>query len=336
MEYRLRSRLERFDRLGLQVRETMVVAALHELGVFQALRGGPASAQQLAERCGAGSRRMRQFLDAAARSGFVAKDGDAYALVPGDEILFDPRGPYLARLGLGGWDRSFATFARAREVLRADRSIESAGSGGAVSAEERRAFLLHLHARSIGVAKEVARILAKEPFERVADLGSGAGTYAFELLKENPRARATLVDRENAMPVIEECARSEGVTRERLDLRAVDMFDGDYGAELDLVVLSNIVHVFGPERNLALLRSIAPRVRSGGRIAIKDLSVDDRRTGPETGVYFGVTLAMFADDGDVYSDATVAGWLEQSGFVHDITYALREAPESYLLVARRA
>ncbi|MBI2377437.1 MAG: methyltransferase domain-containing protein [Deltaproteobacteria bacterium] len=340
MSMKLKKRAERFEQLGRQARETMAVTALHDLGIFEALRKGPRGAVELAAAVGAGPTKLRQFLDAACVGGFLEKEPGAvpaeavYRLVSGDEVLFDPEGPHVRTLGLSGWSRTFAAFSRVREVLLKDEAFPSAGAGAAVSADERRGFLMYLHARSLKAAGEVARILAREEYRAVLDLGSGAGTYAFALLRESELAHATLVDHENAVPVILECARSMGVGMDRFEVRAVDFFTEDYGRGFDLAILSNVLHVYEPHRSKALLRALRGRMSPGGRVVVKELVVDEQRIGPETGVWFGVTMALFGQGGDAYSEKELVEWIEEAGFGHEITYGLREAPESQLIVAR--
>jgi SAM-dependent methyltransferase len=330
-----RDRFEQYDRLFTQARETMALMAVAELGVFKALLSGPKNLDQLAESCGANPGRLRIFLNAVAQIGFLTRHhNDVYGLVPGDEAVHSPDGPRSGILGFLDIDTTFRGMAKAVEVLRTGRPIVAAGTGGDVDPQERRDFLMYLHTAAHELAEETAALLTREPVRRFADLGCGVGTYAFAILKRCPEATAVLVDRPNAVPLIEEIAEQYGV-RARVEVRPIDFHTEDYGSDFDLIIMSNLIHCFDAGADQKLVASAARRLAPGGRLAIKDLVIDNDRRGPKSGVWFAILMALFAEGGDTYPASEVIAWLEAAGLEHDVTHAFLVAPDEYLVVGRR-
>lgn len=327
-------RLQRWEELLGGLDDAMAVLAVADVGAMEALRDGPSSGADLAVRLGVSAHRLIAFLNLAALSGFVVRDGRTWRLPEGDDAFYDPAGPWQGRLGASDLQGQFARRARAVEVLRSAEPIAVAGTGAAVSEAERRQFLRYLHDTSQEVAQEVAGLLGEGPVRRIADLGSGVGTYAHALLRAHPDATATLVDRPNAATIVAEVAAEAGLG-ERVRFEPVDFMSEDFGAEFDVVVLSNVVHLLSASDNRRLLQRVADRLAPGGRVAIKDLAVAHDRSGPASALRFGVTMAMFADAGAVWSTQDVAGWLRDVGLEVADTHDLQQAEEQYLVVGRR-
>jgi len=330
LSQRLADYSEVLDRLD----DLVALESLRQLGVFRALVAGPRDLDALARETGTAAPRLRAALDLVRSMGFLELEGAQYRLVAGDEALFDPAGPVGGNPGLPDLTLFLERRGAAWKTLETDVPLASPSTGGAVSAELRAGFLQHVHDLSGDVADEVAARLTKLAPKHLADLGCGPGTYAVALLRANPEARATLVDRANAQPFVEDLCAKAGVA-ERADFHARDILVDDLGQDLDLVLLSENIHNFGPEQNLQLLRNVARSLRPGGRVAIKDTRVEPNRSGPRSALRFAFALALFADQGTVYTEAEVVDLLEQAGLVYEETLDLESRPASYLIVGRR-
>jgi hypothetical protein len=81
----------------------------------------------------------------------------------------------------------------------------------------------------------------------------------------------------------------------------------------------------------AAARAVAP----GGAVVIKDLRVDDDRSGPIEGLLFALNMAIYTDAGDVYSTAQLRAWLTEAGLVEIAEHRLAAAPDAIVVVGRR-
>lgn len=334
MAHSIADRLRLFNEIVGRFDDSIALLAARELGVFEGLLEGSLTPEQLAERCGVAERRLRQLLDLIVALGFLARKGNRYGLVPGDEAFFDSRGRWPEALGFADFRDFFEGRARTVDVLRSDRPLEAAGVGAATDIAKREHFLRYLHQRSLAGADEVAEALASPSVRRIVDLGSGLGTYSVALLRLCPDATALLFDRPNAGNAVRAYLEEQGLS-DRAEFIGGDVLTDDFGADHDLALLSNFVHCLGPEQNQALLHRVAAALGKGGRVAVKDLGVSSDRTSPLSAVRFGFNMALMSDRGNVYPKETVSRWLYNAGLTHQHEVPLVRAGGSYLVVGGR-
>jgi SAM-dependent methyltransferase len=334
-EGRIDARIQAFSDVMGMAEDAMALLAVYEVGVFAALVDGPRTALALGEVCGVAGGRLAAFLDRTAACGLLRKSNDRYALVDGDQELFDPGGRYTESLGFSDVAVTFGRMARSVEVLRTDVRLEVAGSGGDTSAEERERFLRYLHGHSVVSAAEVAERLCGESITSVVDLGSGLGTYTAAILSRCPAASGVLVDRSNAASAVEAWLGQEGLA-DRTRFVGGDFLTDDFGRGFDLALLGNLIHFLGEVDSRRLLDRLHGLLVPGGRVAIKDIVVDDDRLAPAGAGRFALMMAIFTDAGGVFPASEAAAWLEDAGFVVESNSVLTRTPRSYLVVGRRA
>ena len=319
----------------------MALLAVREVGALDALRDGPQSAAELAERLEIGPRRLRAFLDVVVDLGLLGRVVDGatirYVLDPRDEALLDADADGAQLLPVEDLVTLFGRRAEALDVLRSDTGIDVASSGGDVSGGERAGFLRYLDRHARAEASEVAELLSDVPVRRLADLGCGAGTYAFAVLGRNPAATAVLVDRPNAGALVTEHIGSAGLAdRARFvgaDLMAETLALGS--APLDLVILSNVLHNWSPADCKRVLATAARQLPSGARLLLKEFRMNDDGAGPPGALRFALSMALMSPGGDLYTCPELASWLREAGFDPGPRIDLLTAPESFVFVATR-
>lgn len=295
------------------------LAAAHELGVFDALRRiGSASLDELANEVGvgAGRRRLGALIDVLVALGAIERRliiGAAGSPVfAAAEIV--PPCPVVARAGWG----------LLAEVIRSDRPLPAEEGSDAV----RR---LHEHLARAG-AEAAQELVGSLGDTSLLDLGAGAGAYSQAFLAAHPGARATLVDRHEVLalaagwlgPLAGRARFVEG------DAAAVDL-GGGHGA----VLLANLLHLHSPDMCARLCAAAARAVAPGGVVVVKDLRVDDDRSGPIEGLLFALNMALYTEAGDVYSTSQLRAWLADAGLVDLAELRLAAAPDAIVVVGRR-
>ena len=331
----LKARIRDYDSILSGLDNLVALEAVRELGIFELLLAGARSSQQLAETVGASPKRLGPFLDLVVHLGFLRKEGEQYALVAGDEELFDPEGPCAGRLGVGSLSNFLRRRGSAVDVLRNDEAVKAAATGGSVGEEKRNSFLAHAHSRSGEVAAEVASLIARPEVQRIADLGCGPGTYTVALLRACPEATAVMVDREETQSFVRSLLAERGL-EDRASFVGADYLEDDFGTDFDLVLISENIHNLGEEDNQRLIQRVADRLAPGGRVVVKDRSIETDRSGPVDALQFAVALAIFADQGGVYSADEVMGWTLAAGLSFEATLKLQQVRGAYLVVARKA
>lgn len=186
---------------------------------------------------------------------------------------------------------------------------------GVVSAMEDEAAARHFTNALAGRAKNVAPILAERApltdAKLLVDVGGGTGIYSVAFLQKNPGLRAIVLDRPEVLKVAQEVAQQYGVG-DRLQLQPADMFRDPLPANADVVLLSNILHDWDVPECRALIGRCATSLRSGGKLLIHDVFLNDALDGPLPLALYSAALFCLTE-GRLYSVAEYREWLESAG-----------------------
>jgi predicted O-methyltransferase YrrM len=164
------------------------------------------------------------------------------------------------------------------------------------------------------------------------DLGGGPGLYAVEMARRRPDLVVTLLDRPGTLVEARRNVEAAGLG-DRVRTLPGDALRDPLGGPYDLVLTSNLLHIYPPESNRLLVARAAAALAPGGCLAVKDFLLDPDRTTPAGGALFAVNMLVSTEGGDSYTVGEVTAWAEEAGLtverVADLT------PHSCLLVARR-
>jgi len=198
-----------------------------------------------------------------------------------------------------------------------------------------RAFIGAMHQFALEQAAPFVDAMDLTDTRRVLDLGGGSGAYAIAFCRRGPDIRATVFDLPTAVPLTREHVAEAGLS-ERIDIQAGDLCSDEFGSDYDLVWISSICHMFGPEENIALFRKASASLGPNGRIAVRDFIMDDDKTSPRFGAIFALNMLVNTARGSSWSRAEYAGWLREAGFGAPAPIEVSGAGNAALLVARKA
>jgi hypothetical protein len=102
-------------------------------------------------------------------------------------------------------------------------------------------------------------------------------------------------------------------------LERITYLPGDYHETAfptghDTVLISGVLHQESTESILKILQQAGKVLSTGDRIIVMDMMTDASRTQPSFSALFALNMALSTDDGWVFSDEDLRGWLEQAGF----------------------
>jgi O-methyltransferase/methyltransferase family protein len=283
----------------------------NEVGLFGHLADGPCTLDDLAVRSGIPQRRIRILADAMVALGFVAREGDRYRNGPVADAFL--AGQTAADLGplLRFWNRiSYPWWAEQETAIRTGKGSVPFG---AASDEFWTLAAEGMEALSAETAEALAATHDFGRHRRVLDLGGGIGTYLMAVLRRYAGLQATLFE----LPPTAAVARRHLAAT---PLAAViEIVEGDFFTDPvpeghDAVILTNVIHMFSPERNLALLRRIRNRVPDGARLLLVDLWTDPTHSQPTFAALLAGEFQIASGEGAAYSEEDLRGWLQESGW----------------------
>lgn len=307
------------DELREAAERAVLIAAGADAGLFRAMGESALTAGELADRLGFDRRAAEIVLDALADIDVLTVEQDRYRLTgPAHALLADEAAAGYVGGALPLWLRNLRAHARLPEVLREGGPLadtEERKPGGDIAR-----FMAAMASRDRGqVEATVERALARRPRASTAlDLGGGPGVYARAFARRG--LEVTLMDRAE---VIDHVADAYGLAGEG-NIRLVP---GDFIVDplpegpFDLVLMSNITHMFGPDANRMLFDKARHVLVPRGVIAVGDFV----RGRSDRAARFAVTMLLRREEGDTYTEARYAEWLREAGFdevaVDDVTAA---------------
>ncbi|MCX7602594.1 MAG: methyltransferase, partial [Bryobacteraceae bacterium] len=120
-------------------------------------------------------------------------------------------------------------------------------------------------------------------------------------------------DLEPVIRIAERHIRAEGL-QGRIVTRAGDLTRDEFGSGYDLILLSAICHMLGPEENLGLFRRCFRALAPGGRLLIRDFILEPDRISPPHAALFAVNMLIGTRSGSTYTEEEYASWLKEAGF----------------------
>ena len=268
--------------------KTMFTAV--SLGVFEALREGPASVFDLTARLlgqvGA-SDPLERLLDGCVGLGLIEKRGGAYRNLPVAVAYLCDDSP----LSLTGYVRYsdealFPMWAHLEDAMRegTHRWTQTFGWQGSIwehffrTEERQRSFLRGMHGFGQLSSAAVVAAFDLSRFTHLVDLGGATGHLAIAACERYPNLRATVFD----LPQVVNMARDyvdASEARDRVTAVAGDFFQDDL-PQADLYALGRILHDWAEDQIRQLLGKIHAALPAGGALLIAEKLLDEDKSGP--------------------------------------------------------
>jgi SAM-dependent methyltransferase len=287
---------------------TLLIAAAVEAGIFHALADAPATPDELARRLDYDPRATRMVMLALAELGVLQPNNDRFAPSPRcSEELCDPTSPAYVARGMPHWLHNVQGVTRIGEVLR---------EGGPLDGTEPERTPANI-ARFMGAMAAAPReridrivevCLTRRPDARtVLDLGGGPGHMTRVFVERG--LRATLYDTTDIIAYVTEAFGLR-------DIAALSVVAGDFTVDalppgpFDLVLISNVVHIYGPATIRELFGKVAASVEPGGVLAVAELL----RGRSARAASLAIQMLLKTEAGDMYMFDELSGWMAEAGF----------------------
>jgi SAM-dependent methyltransferase len=303
-----------------------VLIAAIELDIFTAIGIDPWTIPDLAREMKVSERGLAILCRNLAMAGLLKKQGETYRNSRLGATALNAhhpayRGDYL-RLITSHW----ADWGRLLESVKSGVPLDHDKPD---EPDYRRRFTWAMHHRTLETAPKIAAQINLRGARTLLDLGGGPGTYAMAFLAKNPTLHATVCDRPAALDVAKEIASTHKAGA-RLSYLPLDVMVEDIPGTYDVIWCSNVLHIYSPEDNQALLRRALASLNPGGRLLIQDAFLHDRDgLFPEEASLFAVSMLLFTERGNTYSAAETRAWLTDAGFERIKVLRMKKGTEDW-------
>jgi len=318
--------------LGRSYQGAAVLAAAADLDLFSALAPAPLAAAELARTLECDLRGLTILLDALVALRLLVKSGNHYALPESLSAFLTPEGDQSILAMAQHQGHCLRNWAQLGRVVKTGRPAECMpGVRGEAGAQE--AFIGAMHNISAPNADQVIRGVQPLQFRHLLDIGGASGTWTIAFLCACPSAQATLFDLPHVIPMARRRLVAAGLDQ-RVQLVAGDFATDALPPGADLAWVSAIVHQNSRAQNRALFTKVFAALAPGGRIAIRDILMEEDRTRPVAGALFAVNMLVATEGGGTFTFAELREDLAAAGFA-EIALARQDEAMNAIVVASK-
>jgi precorrin-6B methylase 2 len=291
-----------------------------ELGVFSMLADGPASAEDLQAKLGLHERACRDFIDALVALGMLERGAEGYRNTPASDLFLDRAKPsYVGGILEMANARLYGFWGSLTEALRTGELQNEAKAGGEdmfatlyADPQRLRGFLAAMTGVSVGDAMAIAHKFPWDRHKTFCDVGCAQGAVPVHVALAHPHLIGTGFDLAPVGPIFEEFVASFQL-QDRVRFAAGDFFSGALPSA-DVLVMGHILHDWGHDDKLMLLRAAHEALPEGGALIVYDAIIDDERRENAFGLLMSLNMLIETNEGFDYTGAECREWMAEAGF----------------------
>jgi len=302
-------------KLATTVYSSFAMLAGMQLDVFTPLKGGPMSAEQIADAIGVKPSRLKQLLFALVAAELLTVEGELFSNT-------DETNQFLVRdspLYVGDHVTLNPLIAPWRFALRTAESIRTGTpqekyDDSEKSEEELESIYRGWRPIAVRAGRELVASYDFSSYRTLLDVGGGSGGLAVAIVEACPHIQATVVDLPRLTPVTRRLVNEAGAA-DRIQVVTADVVRGPLTGSFDVAVLRAFIQVLWPDDARHALKNVSAVINPGGTIYVLGHILDDSRISPLEEV--GHTLACVNAYERVPADYTEQehkDWLSEAGF----------------------
>jgi predicted O-methyltransferase YrrM len=319
-----------FDELAERARTfqaSRVLLTAIELDIFTAVGEG-ASARAVAEGLSTNLRATEMLLNALAALGVLVKNEGVFKNLPDLARRLTGSSPENERAALMHTVHLWERWSRLTECVRtgAAQDFKEIDARGEAWID---AFIAAMHRNASARAPLVVEAAGAGGVRRMLDVGGGSGAYSIAFAQASPDLHAEVFDLPPVLPIARGHIARAGLS-DRISTRAGDLRRDAFGEGYDLVFISAICHMLGPEENGDLFRRSFQALAPGGRIVVQDFILEPDKTAPQAAALFSLNMLVGTENGASYSEREYALWLREAGF-HEVRRIRLTEPTGLML-----
>lgn len=306
-----------------------VLHAAQHLDVFNQIGTGRATAQQLAERCGADPRGIEILLIACTALGLLTRKNGQYRVAPiSKKYLLKQSDTYQGGI-VSMFEEWYSTWGRLTEAVRTGKPVVDKPHDQGEEAV--RTYIMGMHYRGLAQAQLLAQKIPMRGRKRLLDVAGGPGTFSIMMCKRHPGLQAVVMDLPQTLRVTREIIGQFGVGDRVSTQEGNYLLDDRFGAGYDAVLLSSMFNQESPAVIKSIMRKSAAALDRGGIMIVQEQLLNDAKSGPALAALIGVNQLLHTPGGAAYSGKEMAEWMREVGLVK-VTRVPVPAPSPFTVI----
>jgi ubiquinone/menaquinone biosynthesis C-methylase UbiE len=294
--------------------ESCVLFTAIDLGIFDALATlKKADYQSVSHQCSLDPRGTRLLLDACAALDLIIKDGDLYTNSPDSAVFLVSGSPGNLSQAITYNRDVYPLWGRLKEMVKTGKPVEKPSVHLGNDKDRTSNFVLAMHGRALWLGKAVVPFINLEGCRQLLDVGGGPGTYSVLLAQKYPALECTVFDLPAVVRIAKDLIAGQNMSS-RVSVCAGDYHTTDFPWENDAILFFGMLHQESPEEIVSLFRKAYEALKPGGTVWIMDMMTYKDHVKPVFSALFAVNMALTTENGWVFSDEELKGWLETAGF----------------------
>lgn len=291
--------------------ESRVILTGIELNIFAAIGDG-AKASQVAGKIGTDARATEMLLNALVAMGILVKSEGVFHCTPVTARYFGGKSPDDARAAMMHTVHLWERWSTLTDCVRAGTSV-SRREVPERGDDWTEAFIAAMHRNARARAPYVVKAVGVQGARRMLDVGGGSGAYSIAFARADEKLQVELLDLPEVLPIAQRHIEEAGLGA-RIKTRAGDLRTDVLEKGFDVILVSAICHMLGPEDNRDLLKRCHTALTAEGRVVISDFILDADKTAPKQAALFALNMLVGTREGGSYSEDEYVEWLREAGF----------------------
>ena len=311
-----------------------VILLAHQFNIFDLIEAGHKTLEQITGESETSGRGMGRLLDSLCALGMLTKTEDSYENVDSLKGYLLRDSPDSVRNYLELIHKVSFIWSDMDIVIRDGMPIVTMMELIGESEEMLHTFVNAMEERAREASQLIPETVDISKSLNMLDIGSGPGTYSLTWLQQYPKLNATLLDLKIVLAIAEKRVQALGLGK-RTTLLPGDFREVMIRDSYDLVLIANVLQMYGPEDNMKLIRKAYDALSKDGLLIFHGYTREEDGAGPLPSVIFSLSIAGVTENGDAYKKSEMTGWLEEVGF-KDIEFKkIKAVPETVMTALKK-
>ena len=309
--------------MGFFASKTLLTAV--NIKLFTLLAKGKLSGEEIRKALGLHPRSLYDFLDSLVALGFLDRTGLKENAIYGnseDSNLFldTNKLSYVGGILEMANNRLYPFWNNLEEGLKTGKHQNESKNGGKsmfeelYSDESRLSEFIHaMGGVQAGNFNYFAKTFDFSPYQTLCDIGGSGANLSIHIVKNNEHMKCISFDLPPVGPIATENVIKLGLS-DKITIQSGDFFTDDF-PKADIITMGNILHDWGKEDKLMLIKKAYMALPEGGLLIVIENIIDNDRSENAFGLLMSLNMLIETDQGFDFTLSDFDLLAKEAGFI---------------------